>query len=48
MDGDNYEKVTLGTWENNAKKKIAKYVKIEMTKGLNDYAYAAEVDISGY
>ncbi len=55
VDGVKYEKVTSGTWENNADKKsvkfnpvTAKYVKVEVTNGQNGFASAAEVDIWGY
>ncbi|MFJ8356691.1 discoidin domain-containing protein [Bacillus paramycoides] len=54
-DGVNYQKVTSGTWENNADKKsakfnqvTAKYVKVEVTNGQNGFASAAEVDIWGF
>ncbi|MEI3894536.1 MULTISPECIES: discoidin domain-containing protein [unclassified Bacillus (in: firmicutes)] len=55
VDGTKYDKVTSGTWENNADKKsvkfdpvTAKYVKVEVTNGQNGFASAAEVDIWGY
>ncbi|MED0944007.1 M60 family metallopeptidase [Bacillus mycoides] len=55
MDGSNYKKVTSGTWDNNRGKKFAtfepisaKYVKLEVTNGINGYASAAEVDVLGY
>ncbi|MED2984850.1 M60 family metallopeptidase [Bacillus thuringiensis] len=55
MDGSNYKKVTSGTWDNNRGKKFAtfepisaKYVKLEVTNGINGHASAAEVDVLGY
>ncbi|PES37948.1 M60 family metallopeptidase [Bacillus thuringiensis] len=55
VDGITYDKISSGTWENNSDKKTAtftpvtaKYVKVEVTKGQNGFASAAEVDILGY
>ncbi|MED2728685.1 discoidin domain-containing protein, partial [Bacillus thuringiensis] len=55
VDGITYDKISSGTWENNSDKKTAtftpvtaKYVKVEVTKGQNGFASAAEVDIWGY
>ncbi|MBG0965019.1 M60 family metallopeptidase [Bacillus sp. SRB1LM] len=55
VDGDKYDKISSGTWENNSNKKnvtfnpvTAKYVKVEVTNGQNGFASAAEVDILGY
>ncbi|WP_434166606.1 M60 family metallopeptidase [Bacillus thuringiensis] len=55
VDGVSYNKISSGTWENNSNKKTAtftpvtaKYVKVEVTKGQNGFASAAEVDILGY
>lgn len=55
VDGITYDKISSGTWENNSDKKMAtftpvtaKYVKVEVTKGQNGFASAAEVDILGY
>ncbi|MED3313098.1 M60 family metallopeptidase [Bacillus thuringiensis] len=55
VDDITYDKISSGTWENNSDKKTAtftpvtaKYVKVEVTKGQNGFASAAEVDILGY
>ncbi|HDR8064665.1 hypothetical protein COE45_12945 [Bacillus thuringiensis] len=55
VDGITYDKISSGTWENNSDKKTAtftpvtaKYVKVEVTKGQNGFASAAELDILGY
>ncbi|MDA1868578.1 M60 family metallopeptidase [Bacillus thuringiensis] len=55
VDSITYDKISSGTWENNSDKKTAtftpvtaKYVKVEVTKGQNGFASAAEVDILGY
>ncbi|XDZ00660.1 M60 family metallopeptidase [Bacillus manliponensis] len=54
-DGVNYQKVTSGTWENSKKQQFAtfnpvtaKYVKLEVSSGVNGYASVGEIDILGY
>lgn len=51
-DGENYNHVSTGSWENNSKEKIiefesteARYVKLRATSAVNNYVSASEINV---